>query len=118
MARIALTPISVPNGYADEFTAIAWEAATPAPDGNKFAASGLDLLLIRNTGASAHDVTLLSVALPRFGRTGDVTESIPAGEYRAFGPLPTLGWQQSDNAIYVDADDAEIELAVLALATS
>jgi len=111
MARTSLTPISVVGPYASDLASITWTAADPT-NKNQFVLTGRELILIRNNDASTHNVTLSSVNDP-YGRTGDITKSIPAGAYRAFWAGAVLGWIQSDGKFYLEADDANVEFAIL-----
>jgi hypothetical protein len=72
------------------------------------------LVVARNSGAGARTLTITSLA-DSHGRTGDVTAfSMGAGEYLAF-IVERDGWQQSDGALYMSAEHAEVLLAVLAI---
>lgn len=110
----ALTEQAINGPYDDALTAITWEAADVG-SGNEFTLTGNEIILVRNTDASAHNVTLTSVADP-FGRTGDISsESIAADEYKAFKATEIQGWRQSDGKFYLSADDTTVEFAILKL---
>lgn len=111
MARTDLTRIALSGAYAGAMDALTWTAADPT-NKNAVDVIGGEILLIRNDDAAAQGVTLTSVADP-FGRTADLTESIPAGEYRAFGPVRLEGWRQADGKLYIDAGAATVYFAVL-----
>jgi hypothetical protein len=118
MARTNLTkstlagplPATLPvaaNGLDLTFT------AADVANKNQFAGAGDDLLLAWNSGVSAYTTTFTSVAIN--GRTGDVTTySIDAGEIAAFR-FKDIGWKQSDGKIYVEASNAAVKFAVIAL---
>jgi hypothetical protein len=81
----------------------------------QFAAGADTLVLVWNTHATTtYTVTITSVADDK-GRTGDVTTySLSAGEIAAFR-IRKPGWMQSDGNIYMEASNAAIKYAVLAL---
>jgi len=115
LARTDLTKTNAPGHYASSGAALAFEAGD-AVNGNQFVATGKELVIARNTdGAAAHTVTIHSTNDP-YNRTGDIANySIPANGFAVFGPFPRLGWIQSDGKIYIDVDDALVELAVIVL---
>ncbi len=87
-----------------------------AGGGLQYAATGREAVIVRNTDAVARTVTLKSVA-DELNRTGDITAySIGAGEFMILVP-PLKGFQQADGNIYIDMEDAKVEVAVLRLPT-
>ena len=91
-------------------------AATVVADKTQFVASGKDLIIIQNTGATAHTFTITSTADPKNNRTGDITAySLDAGEIAHFGPAYRDGWVQSDGNIYLEANHIEIKFGVITL---
>lgn len=114
MARTALTPTTAPKSTSAAAAALAF-AAADAVNGNEFPLTGREYIVAHNTdGATAHTLTVTSVADP-FGRTGDLTQSIPAGGYYVTQVFDVVGWQQADGNLYLSADNAAIELAVVRL---
>jgi hypothetical protein len=92
--------------------AFTWLAADPAND-EQFIMTGKELLLARNVGASPHTITITSVP-DQFGRPGDITaDSIAAGAFECYGPFASHGWQQTDGMLYFEADNLEVEFAVI-----
>lgn len=90
--------------------------AADATNKEQFVATGKDLIIVHNTGASAYTVTVTSVLDVRNNRTGDIaTYSLGAGEYAAIGPLEKMGWMQSDGKIYIEASNAAVKFGVVAL---
>jgi len=82
---------------------------------NQFSASGNDLVIAHNVGASPATITIKSVADP-FGRLGDVNaESIAAGTIRVYNLRGLVGWQQSDGNIYLEASSSDVKFGVLVL---
>lgn len=114
MARTALTPTEVGGPYSGSATAFTWTAAD-AVNKNEFTLTGEEIILIHNTdGANPHNVTLSSVDDER-GRQEDVTEAVAASAYMAFPATALTGWIQTDGKFYLEADDAQIEFAILRL---
>lgn len=115
MARTTLTKTEAKkNGYGSTLVALTM-AAADTTNQNDFVAEGDDLIVIHNTGGSPYTVTINSVADP-FGRTQDVNAvSVPAGEYRIFGPLKTLGWMQSTGKIHLEASNAAVKFGIIKL---
>lgn len=94
---------------------LAWVTAD-AVNLNEFIFSGKEILLVWNPDASAHHVTLTSVADAR-GRSDDVTSySVGAGVISAFNfRSGSEGWQQSDGHIYISSDSALVKFAVVTI---
>lgn len=118
MPRTTLTAKAVVGGYGT-YTANGADFTFTVADvanGNQVAATNNDLVLAYNSsGASAYTVTIGSVADP-FNRTGDITTySLGLGEYAVFGPFPNLGWKQTDGYLYLNASNAAVMFAVIAL---
>lgn len=115
MARTALTPITAPGAYGGAWTEISFTAADVA-NMNLFQLTGRELLLMYNSSAdTAYWVTLTSVD-DSFGRQEHITQvDIPFGDYMMFGPIAIPGWQQTDGAFYLAAENAAILFAVIRL---
>ena len=91
------------------------ETAADATNKNQFTASGNDLVIAHNTGASPYTVTISSVNDDE-GRTGDITAySVAAGAIAFFGPFKRHGWAQTNGMIYLEASNASVKFAVVAL---
>lgn len=116
MARTDLTAITVKSGK-DAYTATTLTSvAADTTNFNAVALTGKEILIARNSGASAYTVTITSVADPVYGRTGDISAvSIPAGESRMWGPFPLEGWRQADNKLYFQANNAAVLFTVIRL---
>lgn len=120
MARTSLTPDEITGPYQQSGTDLTWTAGD-ATEGNSVTLTGREIILARNVdGAATHSVTIKAVADP-YNRSVDATETLAtsgsAGDYTAFGPLPRIGWQQSDGALYIDVANTSVELCVLRLST-
>ncbi len=114
MARQVHTPVVAPGKWPTAGVVFTWLAADITND-EEFVLTGRELLLARNVGASPHTITITSVQDP-FNRSGDITaESIAASEFRMYGPVDITGWQQPDGNLYFEADNAEVEFAVIRL---
>ena len=113
--RTSLTPISAPGAYAAAPVELVFTAADDV-DKNQFPLTGRELIVARNSGAVAdHTITITSKA-NEYGRTRNITAfTISPGEYFMFGPVLTPGWLQADGQLYLEADDAEIEFAIIRL---
>ena len=120
MAATAITVQSV-DGPLDDIAAggadFTWTAADVA-NGNSFACTGKELLLVRNTdGANAYTVTITSVPDEK-NRSEDISAySLAAGDFAVFGVGLTtaVGWRQSTNVINISGENAAVEFAVLRL---
>jgi hypothetical protein len=114
MARAALTPQALKrNNYAVQAGDLAISFASDAVNGNKFASTGQEILLVKNTDTNPHTFTISSVA-DLLGRTGDIAAySIPAGAIAAIELSAVSGWAQADGNIYLNASDATVVFAVL-----
>lgn len=115
MVRAALTKTTVPSPYAGGSTAVTMTAADTS-NKNSFPMTGRELVIAQNTGAGAHTITVTSVD-DTYGRQENITaESIAAGAIRVFGVgLGLIGWQQTDGALYLEADHAEVKFGVLVI---
>lgn len=121
MARLALTPKSLPAKYpALPITANALDFAfTPAgadfADGASFPMTEKEILIVHNANVGAQTVTISSVVDP-YNRTGNITAySLAAGEYAVFPQFQKSGWMQSDGNLYFAASATDVEFAVLRL---
>lgn len=115
MARQTHTAVALTGPYGSAAADLAWVAAIVA-DKEQVRLTGKEIILARNLDGSIHNVTITSVADP-FGRSGDITEAVAAtgddGDYAVFGPFAVAGWQQEDGYLYFEADDANLEFAVI-----
>lgn len=109
LGKYPLTPVSAND--AD----LTWLAAN-ATDKEEVVLTGREMVLARNTGATAHTVTFTSV-IDDLNRYGDITAySIDADEVALFGPFPKRGWAQTtSNKLFFEANNAEVEFAVVTI---
>lgn len=117
MARTAITPVTPVGPYPASVAANALDVAFTTGDAtndNSVAIGRRALVLMTNTDASAHTVTIASAA-DEYGRTGDITDySIGAGEFAAFLIEPK-GWRQTDGTVHIDPDTTDIDILVFDL---
>lgn len=112
MARTSLTAEVAPGSNPLAANTLTMTAADVA-NGNQFAHTGRELLLVENVGAASHNVTLQSVAIAgRQDPLHNTAQAVPAGEKRIYGPFGD-GWRQSGDMVYVNSDHAELEFAVI-----
>jgi len=123
MARLTITAVTPQGPFAAlplvaDSADIAFVAESTPGDGWAIPGNtGRQLLLVRNTDASAQTVTITSV--PRNGRSGDVTAySLAAGEFAIFGGFDRAGFSQSDGTVRVEASDGTVECAVISCPAS
>ncbi|MBI5964938.1 MAG: hypothetical protein HY863_15775 [Chloroflexi bacterium] len=120
MARQTLTKVTLLGSYpALPIAANAADVAFVAADvtnKEQIVPGGNDLIVVWNTHATnPYTVTFNSVADDK-NRTGDITAySIGAGEIAMFGPFKQTGWMQTDGKMYMEASNAAIKYAVIAL---
>jgi hypothetical protein len=77
-------------------------SVTPdAGNGNNFTNDGRTELIVHNSDAAPHTVTVKSVACSH-GRTGDIAVPVAAGERAFLGPFDPGGFNQSDGTVNVD----------------
>jgi hypothetical protein len=115
MPRQTLPKTTAPGAYAGEWEEVVWTAADPT-DKEQFTVTGREVLLIRNTSADTpYHATITSVDDP-FGRSEDISAvDIPFGDTVVWGPTRLEGWQQSDGNLYLEAENAAIEFAVVTI---
>ena len=119
MARTTLTKLVAQGPYPVlPITAAGLDVVETAADvanKNQFIPSGDDLLIVHNTGAAAYTVTLTS-APDAQNRTGDITTySVGIGVIALFRINSSKGWVQTDGNVYIEAANAAVKFAVVAL---
>jgi hypothetical protein len=113
MARTRLTVVQAAKTHPGSSAIYAWEAHDIVDD-NDFLTTGREVLLIKSGDAGQQSVVITS-APDTYGRTGDLTVVIEAGEERAVAFMDRSGWMQPDGAIYLDCPVVTIEYAVIRL---
>lgn len=115
MARQTLPKTTAPGAYSGAWADVTWTAAD-STDKEQFALTGRELVLIRNTSEDTpYYVTITSVDDPT-GRSRHISQvDIPFGDTVAWGPTAVDGWRQTDGNLYLEAENAAIEYAVITL---
>lgn len=112
MARTVLTPDQALGSYQATLQTLTMTAADTSNQ-NACPLTGGEILIIHNTDASPHNVTITSVADP-YNRTGTLTNiAVPAGAYCFFGPFELTGWLQTDGRLYFQADHAGVKFGII-----
>lgn len=111
-SKSPLLVTSVAGQYAASGKTLAWSDADVA-SGNRFASTGREILMARNTSGTPQLVTVISVPDARIGRSQDQVLTIEAGDVAIFGPFPTNGWQQTDGYIWVLALSTAVKLSII-----
>lgn len=113
MAATALTVTEISSLYPSAGDEFAFEASDPT-NTNTFTLTGREIILALNSSADTeYDITISSTPDAQ-GRTGDLVETIPFGEYRVY-MLATRGWRNSSRKVVIDTENADILLAVIRL---
>lgn len=85
-------------------------------DNHQFQNSGKTFLVVRNNGASAHTVTLVTPGAIEGLALADRQISVPAGETRYIGPFsPGTYNNPNSSTVFLDADSADLKLSLLEL---
>lgn len=116
MARTAIAPIVAKGPFTGPPSALDLDYLMVAGDdvnGDSFVLSRSALLIMHNTGAGAHLVTIHAVAID--GRDGDIVDySLGAGLKLVYRVQP-FGFLQADGTLWTNVADAEVELALFPL---
>lgn len=116
MAQTPLIPVTLKqNNYAVAagdltITPVAMDAV----NGNSFPATGQEILLFQNTDASAHTITITSVA-DNLGRTDSSMNgySIAANLIAMIQLSQIIGWIQPGQVVFLATNSALVKIAVL-----
>lgn len=81
---------------------------------NEFPFTGREIILVRNVdGAAPHNLALTSVPDPQ-KRSADITAyAIALDGFSVFWAGDIIGWRQTDGNFYLEADDVNIEFAIV-----
>lgn len=98
---ILFTPVTATFTFAD------------VVNGNQFANTGKEFVVVQNNDVGAQTVTVTSQPHSRSGRLGSITAaSVPAAGYRVFQVFPPDGWAVGGVTL-ISASDADVRFAVL-----
>ena len=117
MARTALT-VQTPKGpFPGTVAATDLDytyAAADVGNMNEFPHTGRELILVRNTdGAAPHNISLTSAPDPQ-KRSADITTyAVALNGFSVFWAGDIIGWRQTDGNFYLEADDVQIEFAIV-----
>src|SRR5688500_7395357 len=117
MPRVTMTAVEALGPYATDGPNLPMVAATPgAGNGQQVAFPGREIIIARNCGAVARQVTITSTADSR-NRTGNIVDSLAAGETHFYGPFTSHeGWRQAVGGwLFFEADHAEVLFGVIRL---
>lgn len=116
MPRTALTKTTASGAYPTAGVTVTWNDADSG-NGNDFAMTGRDLVLVRNGHASTNKTYTVTSAADGQGRSKNITaESLAAGAVVCLGPFRNKsGWSQTGNKFYIDGEDTNIKIAVILL---
>lgn len=118
MAETTITPEVLPSGFPLTKQVLAFTAADIV-NGNRFAHTGKEMLIVHNNDIASQTVTFQSVAINgRQDPSHNTAISLAAGEYAVFN-FRGEGWKQAsgEDAGYVvmTASDVDIRLIVVRL---
>lgn len=109
-----IQPLSPPLGRSmDRFE----YAPADLENGNSYRSTGREILLARNTSTTETGVLEVFAVADRLGRVENLEQEFEPGVERAL-MLPVQGWRNADRLVTMLANLADIELAVIRLATS
>jgi len=119
MARTSIASQAAKGTYGTAGLALTFTAAD-ASNGNQFTLTGREILIIFNAHATSAKTVTLTSAPNSKGRTGDITaQSLTAQTYYVFGPIKDkAGWAQAGGVLYLDAQDNNIQYAIIDLGTT
>lgn len=118
MARVVGVSTLAGGSGNDSYVQLVETAGDPV-NFHEYTLTGNDLVIVRNSGASPHTVTIQGSADAQ-GRAVDDVKAVPAGETWVFGPYKHEGWIQDGETIVggvvqIDPDHAELFVSVVRL---
>lgn len=112
MAETALTKTTLTGKWSDTGVAVTM-AAVDNVNGNSFAAAVDAMVIVHNTAGVAKTFQLTSQPLSPSNRSGDVSQSLAAGEIRVFR-VTKDGWQDANgNVLLPTGLDAALEVGIV-----
>lgn len=114
MAETAVSAVASPSRWSTSGTALTMTAVDNA-NGNKFASTIDQILIVQNTSGGALTFQMTSQALPPSNRTGHVSQSLAAGEIRVFRLSPD-GWKDTNGFVLIPTGlNAALKVAIVDL---
>ena len=115
MARTNVAVLETdPAGILD---ALAVDVALHAADGAMFTNDGRTRVLVNNSGAGAHTVTVVTPRQVEGLAVADRAYVIAAGKIAIIGPFPTATFNQPSGAdagkVYIDSEGTESEVLIV-----
>mgnify|MGYP007071588283 CR=1 FL=1 len=99
MAETALTPVTALGHYSQVGVAVTMTAVDNT-NGNKFVAGVNQIVLVQNTSGGALTFQMTSQPVPPTNRLGSVSQSLAAGEIRAFR-VTESGWEDTNGNVLI-----------------
>lgn len=120
MAETALTSTTAPGKWSTTGTAVTM-AAVDNSNGNKFTAVNDALVIVQNSSGGSLTFQMTSSAItgsqPGSGRTGNVSQSMAAGEIRVFR-VTKNGWQDGNGYVLLPTGlNTSLKVGVVVLAS-
>ena len=119
MARVVIPIVTIPNQGAIE-NLETFAVASDTANNHTLDNDGKVELHVYNQAVGALQVTVVSVAEPGFGRTGDLVDTVAAagGRYSA-GPFKPSGWNQGGTSlINIDVDTTDAAMLLVGVRRS
>lgn len=110
MAQTPITVTQIPANYSGALNNILWQTADTV-NGNSFPATGGCILLVQ--AITTAETGVIDSVADAYGRTGNITMDVPAGDFYVAPMLPVNGFGQSDGTIHVACVSTTTKLAVL-----
>ncbi len=112
MTRQALTPTALPTPWATAPALLAFTVEDTV-NHSEFVSTSHQVIIIWNSDSSSHNWTLTSVGDGVHARTGDQTQVLAGNSFYVTQVIPVDGWQQANQQVYFQADNALVKFAVI-----
>lgn len=114
MAETLINAVTAPGLWSEVGQQLPMQALDNA-NGNYIVAEDNLIVIVHNTDVSSQAIRFTSQPYPGVGRTGDINQSIPAGEMWAFY-MTKMGWQDPNgNILMPSGQNANLQISVLVL---
>lgn len=112
MAETAISVTTPPSRWSSTGSALTMTAVDNT-NGNKFLASSSQILLVQNTSGGSLTFQLTSQPDSRTGRSGNVSQSLAAGEIRIFR-LTEDGWANDSGYVLIPSGlNASLKVCII-----